>query len=497
MKLRHFETIRKDYDDLRFGLVDILCDPDTQRLYMLKETLSVTKEAHDIVLLQTRARMNLNHPNILKMVHLDFDDHNYIVKAYFEYPNEDLYQRQENLTNPKELLKLLYDILTALTHLEKHRIVHGNLRPEYIYYNEEDDRYVLLDRLGDVTPPNQVQATNILNEQLLYISPDIYDSLINHNSVVAHNPSKSEVFSFGFMILSLLTDEEEVQKAYNKVTKNFDTQFFQMVLNNARYEIFYGGEFLAIGDFMLFCMLNLNIKERLIPKRALKVLMSRFGETISGMEQNSKRYDVKKESTRSLAVEHTLGYNTNKHEYEAEKERRAIDLIIPSISKEAENTSKVLHNGLIKGYMKNLIKKSILTVYEPEQLLPSAKSINFDINNHNNAENTTKDDAQHKTHETSQNIRELHNLSKTNNEELLGAIAKIYIPPSERMLYNESRQHIDDIRQSIRKLVSSKEVQVDIALSTRSIFSSNIISNKFIQTDDIEEQSYSEGSQAD
>ncbi len=73
---------------------------------------------------------------------------------YFNYPNEDLYEQKESLKNPKNFLKLLEDILSALEVLEKQKMVHGNLKPEYIYFNEKQQNFVLLDRLSDSSSPN-------------------------------------------------------------------------------------------------------------------------------------------------------------------------------------------------------------------------------------------------------------------------------------------------------------------------------------------------------
>lgn len=49
-------------------------------------------------------------------------------------------------------MKLLKQGLKALVALEKFNVVHGNVKPEYIYYDGE--QYILLDRLADNSTPN-------------------------------------------------------------------------------------------------------------------------------------------------------------------------------------------------------------------------------------------------------------------------------------------------------------------------------------------------------
>ena len=121
---------------------------------MLKEKHSYNERSHRIAVKMAEERQNMKHPNLLDMIQFTVDEENYIVNSYFEYPNEDIYQKQGELKNPHELIKFIHDILCALTFLQNKKIIHGNLRPEYMYYSEMEDRYVLLDRLADTSPPN-------------------------------------------------------------------------------------------------------------------------------------------------------------------------------------------------------------------------------------------------------------------------------------------------------------------------------------------------------
>jgi len=93
--------------------------------------------------------MKIQHPNILEMKHLSFEDSQKTCNVYFKYPNEDLFDRQENLSDTKEILKLLYDTISGLSCLEKQKMIHGNLKPEFIYFNQDSGNYVILDRLAD------------------------------------------------------------------------------------------------------------------------------------------------------------------------------------------------------------------------------------------------------------------------------------------------------------------------------------------------------------
>ena len=96
MKLINCEILRKDYDDLRFGMIDIYCDVKTKKHYMLKERYSFSEEEFKINICQSETRMKNNHPNLLKIVNKEIDDVNMVIKTFLEYPNENYISAKRN-----------------------------------------------------------------------------------------------------------------------------------------------------------------------------------------------------------------------------------------------------------------------------------------------------------------------------------------------------------------------------------------------------------------
>ena len=45
----------------------------------------------------TYQRMQLNNPNLLLIVDFEFDEDNFVVKQFYSYPNEDLFERKKEL----------------------------------------------------------------------------------------------------------------------------------------------------------------------------------------------------------------------------------------------------------------------------------------------------------------------------------------------------------------------------------------------------------------
>ena len=219
------------------------------------------------------------------MLWVDKDDDKWVTSAYFEYPNEDLCDRREELNDPREMIKLMNDLLEAMAYLQRHKMVHGDIRPEYIFYNRHVDKYVLLDRLIDASPANEAQMNNIFyQDKTLYASPVLFNELCQGNLKIKHNPFKSEVFSLGMVLISLFVEEAELMRCYNRRLKEFDYREFTVLTEHLRDSVFVGDLEDLFGEYLFLCILNLNEKERLSPKKALKILRKGICEALNKMD---------------------------------------------------------------------------------------------------------------------------------------------------------------------------------------------------------------------
>ena len=133
MHLSDYEKIEENVKDVRFGMINIyMHKQDTENLIMEKQRVSISFEDHQFNCLQAEQRLQLQHDSLLKMLGTLRDDESWTIKSYFEYPNEDLFDRQEELVNSVESMKFLTQILEVLTYLQENEYVHGDIRPEYI-----------------------------------------------------------------------------------------------------------------------------------------------------------------------------------------------------------------------------------------------------------------------------------------------------------------------------------------------------------------------------
>ena len=282
MDLENYEKIESNVQDVRFGLINIYMHKDNyQDLIMEKTRKSISQEDHEFNCLQAEQRMAIAHSSILKMLGIIRDDEQWITSSYFEYPNEDLLDRREELVNPIESMKFLTHILEALSFLQNNRFLHGDLRPEYIFYDSRRDRYILLDRLGDPTNYTESQRNNLVYEnKSIFMSPEMFHQLLQSTEDVTHNPFKSECFSLGMVLLSMFTDELDLSICYNRVEKVFDKLNFQAICDDLKRHFFVGKIEEMISSFLFQFILNLDPKKRCSPRKTLKILSDKVAPLI-------------------------------------------------------------------------------------------------------------------------------------------------------------------------------------------------------------------------
>lgn len=111
--------------------------------------------------------------------------------------------------------KLMREVLYGMAFLQENQMVHADIRPSLISVPlVPTQNFRLLDRLGNPSPPDQVQKLNIQREESIYTSPAIFKSILRKKKQVRHNPFKSDMFSLG-MILLEAGILEPVQEVYD------------------------------------------------------------------------------------------------------------------------------------------------------------------------------------------------------------------------------------------------------------------------------------------
>lgn len=90
MNLSEFELFESNYDDVRFGPIDIYQNNSTKELNMVKQISFTNKEEYQHNVSFYKTRKKFKNPYLWEMLDLYFDDEKMIIQSRFIYPNEDL-----------------------------------------------------------------------------------------------------------------------------------------------------------------------------------------------------------------------------------------------------------------------------------------------------------------------------------------------------------------------------------------------------------------------
>jgi hypothetical protein len=274
MDISEFEVAEKDYDDFRFGVIDILYRrSDPSQTIFIKRKFSTSQEEFELAISNTAFRRNLSTPFLLKMLDFVQHDENMQIDAIFEYTPDDISSIYESIQPIPELFRFLENILEALSYLEMHKMVHGNLRPEYIYFKQTANHYVVQDRLGENLSPMESQLKMLNSNEPLFVPPNIFTEIFNQNSVYSHKPFKVETFALGVMVLTTYLGSERVQTIYNRETGEFDIVTFQGLAKFVSENFFSESEEAElIWSFIETALLEVEASGRPSPKGALTAM---------------------------------------------------------------------------------------------------------------------------------------------------------------------------------------------------------------------------------
>lgn len=117
-------------------------------LKILNEKLNDDTGASDVMtfLHEALTASQLDHPNIVKIHDADIiDDQAYIAMDYIDgYPMSERLRRR-NLLTAAESLRIMVSVLEALSAAHEKNIVHGDIKPANIMYDNEAKHYIITD----------------------------------------------------------------------------------------------------------------------------------------------------------------------------------------------------------------------------------------------------------------------------------------------------------------------------------------------------------------
>ncbi len=230
----------KKFHDNRFGEITVKKHKTLNQAILIKEYLSSNKNDSIVKVNKFKERLAIQHRNLLPALATASETKknlcstNYIVRAIFMFPHQDLVKllkekkyKKEKI-NTKEITKIGFHCLNGLDQLHQKKIYHGDLRPKFIGLNPDDQSFYVLDRLIGGMSIEKCQIDHIVAKKPLFLSPELFHKIKNKNKKKKVDLAKNDVFSLGMVLLQLGIDQS-VQKAY-LANGGFDFKFLQNLL---------------------------------------------------------------------------------------------------------------------------------------------------------------------------------------------------------------------------------------------------------------------------
>lgn len=195
-----------------FGELTIMQDIKTNQLVALREQVFQSLKDYEQETDKQNKQTNFQHPNLVQLhqVH-SFCEKQFCSSVYkivqgIEYlPNDllsDLAQRKVPYTE-HDLMALLRDITSAMGFLQSKGLSYGELRPSTIFVHSNSNRniYKIAEPSALRVMPGYLSVLTGHDTKGLYFSPKLLEALRQKSWNPKHNVSKSDVFSFGCILL--------------------------------------------------------------------------------------------------------------------------------------------------------------------------------------------------------------------------------------------------------------------------------------------------------
>ena len=223
-------NIIETVSDPRIGQVDLVPGPPPYDLCFIKRTQHNSPEEMENELARLTVRRNLKEKRLLQVFEVR-QVGGLVSEVAYEFPSGADFQPD---ISQADKLFCFTELLEALASMQKLKTFHGDIRPDYVCYNQEEGRVVLIERLKERNAPLHLQLANIKKGRNLYLSGRIYDELMAKKSSMKHNSYKSDVFQLGMVFLELFAGETRVQKLYNRDRRAFDWSGLSSILEQQK-----------------------------------------------------------------------------------------------------------------------------------------------------------------------------------------------------------------------------------------------------------------------
>ena len=277
-------SIDKQIGDGSFGVIYLVHNNKTRKKYAMKKIIANTINSLEVFQKEFEIAHHNRHPSILdiKGIYMKcFDSTTFGLYVLMDLAERDweveINEREKHKKYYKEneLISILKQLSSALFFLQKEkRVAHRDIKPENVLIFRNKNKYgELFYKLCDFGEAqdyaiihNKKQKT--LRGTELYMSPALYNGLLNEASYVDHDAYKSDVFSLGCcLIIAANLDFEIINEIRALKEQNKIDEFLKKKLLGK-----YSQKFIDV----ISKMINFNEKERIDFIRLQEIIENTF-----------------------------------------------------------------------------------------------------------------------------------------------------------------------------------------------------------------------------
>ena len=192
-----------------------------------KASLSRQQKDSTMLLQETQILRQLDHPNILKCYEI-FEDSSKYYLALEYCPRGDLYEKILEMKgfDESKASKILFQILSGISHCHEKGVIHRDLKPENIFLVESgNDITIKIGDFGSACILKDSMTTNGFFGSSYYFAPEV---------LTGSYGSKSDIWSIGIMMYIILTGTPPYKGKNNKAILNeIKKHPFQLTIENS------------------------------------------------------------------------------------------------------------------------------------------------------------------------------------------------------------------------------------------------------------------------
>ena len=262
-------SIDKQIGDGSFGIIYLVHHNKSKKKYAMKKIIANNINSIESFQKEFEIAHYSQHPSItdIKGIHIKcFETTTFVLYVLMDLAEKDWEmeinerQKRHKYYREKELISILKQLSSALYYLQKEKnVAHRDIKPENVLifkgkYGEFSYKLCDFGEAKDYKVINNKKQKTLRGTEL-YMSPALYNGLLNDEAFVNHNAYKSDVFSLGCcMIIAASLDFEIINEIRLLEEQEKIEQFLKKKLMAK-----YSEKFIEIVSKMI----NFNEKERI------------------------------------------------------------------------------------------------------------------------------------------------------------------------------------------------------------------------------------------